>query len=148
MCYVLSHFRDQRTRYVQLYGLFMFVNTTQMKARKTNALAHPWRWVCLIKMEGIHIYIYIYIYIYHPWQTNFFRAQGLKVECLSWAKVSQRGHKATDTELGVFRAQELCENWGGHPGLPASLIVCMVSVDVKQCWMMNLFSFFTFSLRM
>ena len=31
-----------------------------------------------------------------------------------------------------IRAQELCESWGGSPGLPFSLIVRMVSVDVKQ----------------
>ena len=32
-----------------------------------------------------------------------------------------------------FRGQELCESRGGRPGLP-SLILLMVSVDVKQHW--------------
>ena len=35
--------------------------------------------------------------------------------------------------LFVFaRAQELCGGRGGHSGLPASVIVPMVSVDVQQ----------------
>ena len=41
------------------------------------------------------------------------------------------GRKATLNFYIMFRAQELCKNRGGHSGLP-SLIVLMVSVDVKQ----------------
>ena len=35
-------------------------------------------------------------------------------------------------QVYTIRAQELCESRGGHPG--PSLIVPMVSVDVKQHW--------------
>ena len=41
------------------------------------------------------------------------------------------GRKAT-LNSRLVRAQELCEGRGGCLGLPASLIVLMVSVDVKQ----------------
>ena len=42
---------------------------------------------------------------------------------------SKHCHRWTDAHL---RAQELWESGGGRPGLPPSLIVRTVSVDVKQ----------------
>ena len=59
-----------------------------------------------------------------------------KCACVNVDRLSLRsvGLSLTDripVEACQFRAQELCESGGGRPGLP-SLIVFMVSVDVKQ----------------
>ena len=45
------------------------------------------------------------------------------------------GTWARPGEMWHFRAQKLCERGGGRPGLPPSLIVPMVPMDVKQHWL-------------